>query len=177
MLTYFGLVVCKLKLKTMNMFRTQVRSCLRVSAAVFASSLMRPFGFWMGHCGSWVGCCGSPMGRSSFSVQCCRWEAHRHTHTYSSSTPLGATFKWSKIYSFFHGFFSCSYSCCHRVLRVGKRISWLCLHSWEQRLFQGTWSDLCVTWRTYSCYCTWSYIGKFNTLRKLCRLNDQIIHK
>ena len=27
----------------------------------------------------------------------------------------------------------------------------------------------------YSCYCTYSYISKFNTLRKLSNLNDQAI--
>jgi len=27
----------------------------------------------------------------------------------------------------------------------------------------------------YKCYCTYSYIGKFNTPRKLSHLNDQMI--
>jgi len=32
-----------------------------------------------------------------------------------------------------------------------------------------------VRWWMYSCYCTWIYIAKFNTLQKLCHLNDQMI--
>jgi hypothetical protein len=32
------------------------------------------------------------------------------------------------------------------------------------------WRGVDVRWRIYSCYCTWSHMGKFDTLRNIMTL-------